>query len=922
MPLSFRAAVSAAAVAVAPFGPSTLLRAQEITPASENSALTAIAARREGPIRIDGRLDEAAWARATAITHFRQRQPIEGIRASQNTEIRILYDENAVYVGARMYDSLGAAGVHGRLARRDQLLTVQGDNGTGAPAVTSDILVVRFDTYHDHLGESLFLINPLGVKGDAISIGASNLDPAWDPVWEGAAHVDSLGWTAEMRIPLSQLRFARSAEQTWGLQVERFTDRLNEWDAWAFWRRAESGGPIKYGSLGGIRVEHRPRSLELLPYVLTGSRFARPAVGDPFHSSPEMTHRVGADVRYLLTSNLTLDATVNPDFGQVEADPAVVNLSAFETFFPEKRPFFVAGAGAFSFGSFSCYFCSNTSNLGVFYSRRIGRPPQLGSYVSGLAAFSELPPASTILGAAKITGRTSNGFTVGMLDAVTSSEAARFQTNADAARLVQQVEPLTNYFVGRVRRDFNQGNTVVGGVLTSAIRRLDDPLLRDSLRQRGEAVGADVRHYWANQRYSIRSQFVISDVAGSPAAITRTMESSAHYFQRPDRTESGDGLFSARYDRTATQLRGYGFYARLAKESGDWLWETANNVRSPGFEVNDLSFLSRADYNWMNANVVRQWTIPGRWYRNIWTSVGGQQQFDYQGVRTDLQGQYFYTMQFPNYWNVRSYYIHRPVVYDDRFTRGGPIVKRAGFNDIGYGISSDNRRRLVFGLNGERGTGVGEPTSFMFLSPNVTVKFGSNASVDFSPNYSRSHGTQYVTRQDDPTATAFYGRRYVFSSIDQRSLSLDTRLNVTFTPTLTLELYAQPFVASGRYDSFEEFAAPRVLRKVVYGRDAGSIAEQRDTAGALTGYLVDPDGAGPASAFVISNPDFSLRSLRGNAVVRWEFRPGSTLFLVWQQTRNGSSSAGTFDLTRDRALLLADRPVNVFQLKVNYWLGL
>ncbi len=678
----------------------------------------------------------------------------------------------------------------------------------------------------------------------------------------------------------------------------------------------------KYGSLSGITVEHRPRSLELLPYVLSGSRFARAASGDPFHSSPEMTRRVGADVRYLLTSNLTLDATVNPDFGQVEADPAVVNLSAFETYFPEKRPFFVAGAGAFSFGSFNCYFCSNTSNLGVFYSRRIGRAPQLGSYVDGLAQFEDNPGSSTILGAAKITGRTSSGFTVGFLDAVTSSEAAHFQTSTGSPRLVQQVEPLTNYFLGRVRRDFNDGNTVIGAVLTSALRRLDDPLLRDSLRQHGEAVGADVRHYWAGQRYSLRSQFVVSDVVGSPSAITRTMESSAHYFQRPDRTETGDGLFSARYDRAATQLRGYGYYARLAKESGDWLWEVANNIRSPGFEVNDLSFLSRADYNWMNANVVRQWTVPGRWYRNIWTSLGGQQQFDYQGMRTDLQGQSFYSMQLPNFWKVNTSYIHHPVVYDDRATRGGPTVKRTGYNDIGFGISGDNRRQLVLGLNGEHATSVGEAGSSLYLTPNATLKFGSNTSVNFAPSYSHSRGTQYVMRQDDPTANAFYGRRNVFARIDQRSLSLDTRLNVTFTPSLTLELYAQPFVANGRYSSFEEFAAPRELRKVVYGRDVGAITEQRDVDGALTGYLVDPDGAGPAESFVISNPDFSLRSLRGNAVLRWEFRPGSTLFLVWQQTRAGSSSAGTFDLSRDRALILADRPINVFQLKVNYWIGL
>jgi hypothetical protein len=896
--------------------------AQTATPAAENVGRTALAARREGDVRIDGRLDEKAWERATPLADFRQTQPVEGAPASERSEIRILYDDDALYVGARMHDSRGATAVRGRLARRDQLLTVQGDNGTGAPSVTSDILVLRFDTFHDRLGESVFLINPLGVKGDALSIGGSNLDPAWDPVWDGAARVDSGGWVAELRIPLSQLRFARGADQTWGVQVERFVDRLNEWDVWAFWRRAEAGGPIKYGSLGGLALADHPRSLELLPYVLTGGRFDSPEDGDPFHSWSEVSYRVGADLRYLLTSNLTLDATINPDFGQVEADPAVVNLSAFETFFPEKRPFFVAGAGTFSFGSFSCYFCSNVSSLSVFYSRRIGRQPQLGGYVDDLADFEDIPDATTILGAAKITGRTRNGYTVGILDAVTEREEARYRADLAQPTRKQSVEPLTNYFVGRLKRDFNAGNTILGGIVTSTVRRFDDQLLRDSLRAHAEAVGVDFRHAWHDQTYTVRSQVALSNVGGSASSIARTMQSSAHYFQRPDRGETTDGLFSVRYDPNATSLRGYGLYARVAKEAGSWLWETAQNVRSPGFEVNDLAFLSRSDYHWMSANLSRQWTVPGRWYRNIFTIAGGQQQFNYDGDRTDLQGQLFYGMQFPNYWNLRSYYIYHPVVFDDRTTRGGPVVKRPGFQDLGFGLTSDNRKRVVFGVNGEWLTGVGETNSNFYVTPSATVKLGPNANVDFTPTYSHSRGTQYVTTVDDATATNFFGRRYVFSQIEQTSLSLDTRLNVTFSPTLTLELYLQPFFASGDYYDFEEFTRPRVLDKVVYGRDVGTVTAQRDADGTIESYTVDPDGAGPAASFTFDNPSFSDRSLLGNAVVRWEYRPGSTIFLVWQQSRSGSAVDGRFDLGRDRARLFGDAPVNIFQLKVNYWLGI
>jgi hypothetical protein len=917
-----RIALLLAAVAIGVTNPHALTAQSAATPASENVGLIAGATRLVGDVRIDGRLDEGAWARATPITRFLQTQPNEGQPSPERTEIRILFDDGSVYVGARMFDSLGTAGVRGRLARRDQLLTFQGDNGTGAPSVTSDVLVLRFDTYFDRLGESVFLINPLGVKADAISIGGSNLDRAWDPVWDGAAAVDSLGWTAEMRIPLSQLRFSRAAEQTWGLQIERFIDRRNEWDVWSYWRRSESGGPVKYGSLTGLVFDRHPRSLEVLPYVLTGSRFAQAKPGDPFHSSADATYRAGADVRYLLTPNLTLDATINPDFGQVEADPAVVNLSAFENFFAEKRPFFVAGAGAFSFGSFSCYFCSNTSNLSVFYSRRIGRPPQLGGYVNDISEFEDVPDAATILGAAKITGRTKSGITVGILNAVTDREVARYRLDEAGPTLRRSVEPRTNYFVGRLKRDFNRGNTQFGGILASTMRQLGgDSLLTAALRSHAEALGTDFRHSWADRRYTIRSQFVVSNVAGSPTAISRTMESSARYFQRPDRTTKGDGLFDADYDVSRTALRGYGLYARMAKENGNWLWETAQNVRSPGFEVNDLAAQSRADFHWMNANVVRQWTVPGSWYRNIWTSIGGQQQFNYDRVRNDMQAQVFYGMQFKNYWNWRSYAIHHPAVPDDRLTRGGPIVKRAGYNDLGFGLTGDNRKRVVFGVNGEWATGVGALNSVYYVSPSATVKFGANANVDFTPSFSSSRGTQYVTRVADVNATTFFGNRYVFSSLDQTTMSLDTRLNVTFTPTLTLELYAQPFVASGKYYEFEEFAAPRAIEKRVYGKDVGTITEVRNVNGELTGYTIDPDGAGSSPSFSIDNPNFSVRSLRGNAVVRWEYRPGSTIFLVWQQQRAGSSREGTFDLGRDRGLLFRDRPINIFQIKVNYWLG-
>ena len=901
-----------------------LMVAPLVARAQENAASSihphappvAEAVRRDGPISLDGKLDDAAWNAAKPITKFTQSQPHEGEPATQRTEIRILYDDQALYIGARVYDSLGAGGIRAPLARRDQLLDANGNNGS-FNSLTTDKIIVVLDPYHNHIDQAWFEVNAAGVKGDQF-----NGDPSWDPIWEAATHVDSLGWTAEMRIPFSQLRFSRDSAQTWGMEVWRYADRLNEKDMWAFWRASESGGPAYYGHLTDLKIGAQPRQFELLPYVLTSEQFKYAQPADPYHSNASTKISAGMDLKYLLTSNLTLDATVNPDFGQVEVDPATINLSAYETYYDEKRPFFVAGNSAFDFGGMNCNFCSNTSSLGLFYSRRIGRAPQLNSYVDGVAQYDDLPEKTSILGAAKITGRTAGGITVGMLDALTNSETAEYVTASGGPTYRQEVEPLTNYFVGRAKKDLRDGATTIGGMFTSTARQMNDTILSDRLRSHAEAAGLDWDHRWAHRDYSWMGSLAASNVAGSTDAISLTERSSAHYFQRPDRRVRSDGLFGTAYDTSATGLRGYGFYTRLAKTGGDWFWETAQNWRSPGFEVNDLSYLDRADYKWMNANIGRQWTTPGSWYRNAVIITGGQQQFNYDGDRTDQQAQVYYGMEFMNYWNLRSFVIYHPAVDDDHLTRGGPVVMRAGYKDGMLQISTDARDRAVFNISVEGGPGVGAHTHMLTISPGVALKPASSVFISLTPSFNSSEdAAQYVTARTDPTATAFYGHRYVFAYLRSHTWSLDTRVNWTFTPNLTLQLYAQPYFAAGDYTSFREFAKPRTLDKVVYGKDVGTITRSTATPTSGAMYTVDPDGAGPAQSFTFGDPNFAYRSLIGNAVLRWEYRPGSTVFFVWTQNRAGTDAVGNFDFTRDRIALLRDRPTNVFQIKVNYWLG-
>jgi hypothetical protein len=873
---------------------------------------TALATAKAGPVTIDGLLGEDSWSRATPVTEFTQVDPNEGKPATQRTEVRFLYDAEALYVGARMFEANGARDVVSRLIRRDA-------------NSESDWFHVVIDGYHDHLGRAFFEVNPAGVKFDALGVGTSNPDPSWDPIWEVATRIDSLGWTAEMRIPYSQLRFSRQESQTWGLQIRRYIQRSHEEDDWSFWKKTEIGGPSRFGHLEGVRIASVPKHLELLPYAVTRSRHVRSATpNDPFNDGSVQDMRLGGDIRALLTSNLTLDATINPDFGQVEVDPATVNLSAFETFFEEKRPFFVAGSGIFEFGNANCYFCSNFNSVESFYSRRIGRSPQGAGLASG--AYADVPENSTILGAAKITGRTSGGITVGLLNAVTRREVADVIRD-DGSRFKQEVEPFTNYFVGRATKDFRGGNLVVGGIATSVVRKLGDVQLRDRLNSHAEALGGDLVLQWDKKNYALFATAELSNVTGDSAAMLRVQRSSARYYQRPDRQFRTSGLFGGSffdgfYRPGATNMRGLATYLRMAKDGGNFNWEAQLNSRTPGFEVNDISFLSRADYVQQVGNFGNNWTIPTRWYRDFSYLVGAQQVQNFDGDLTNRDVHFLLASQTPQFWRWNVWTIHQFQAYDDRALRGGPVAVQPAADIYSMNLSSDSRRAVVLSTNPQFNRNA-EGAFQTRLNASVRWKPVSSLSTTFGPSYNFSRGMrQYVTSVSDPTSTAFFGNRYVLSSLVQKTLSLDTRVAMTFSPTSTLELFVQPFIATGEYSDFKEFNAPRTVQKSVYGRDRGTISTTTDAKGVITGYTVDPDAAGPAASFTFDNPSFNRRSLVGNAVYRWEYRPGSTLYVVWTQSRDDElRNVGTFEFDRDRSALLATHPDNIFLVKINYWLG-
>ncbi|HEU4455119.1 MAG TPA: DUF5916 domain-containing protein, partial [Longimicrobium sp.] len=694
----------------------------------ETTAPTVQAVAHTAPVAVDGALDEGVWSSAPAATGFRQQDPKEGEPATQRTEVRFAYDDEALYVGARMFDSLGAEGVRTRLSRRDQ-------------AAGGDWLELVFDTYHDHTGYTIFRINPSGVKTDAGQASPS-ADPSWDPVYQAATRVDSAGWTAEIRIPWSQLRFSVDTTQTWGVQVWRYVERIAETSMWSFWGKNENGGPSRFGHLQELRIARRPGGWEVMPYAVARASYVSPTQpGSPFQDPKAYDMRVGADIRGLLGSNLTLSATINPDFGQVEVDPAVVNLSAFETSFAEKRPFFVEGSGLFGFGGLNCFTCSNVSGNGLFYSRRIGRRPQ-GS-IPFDREYTEIPQNTDILGTAKLTGRTSRGLEFGVLGALTSSEKARV-IDMEGDELEREVEPMTSYVLGRVRRTFDGGNVTIGAIGTSVVRSFGYDSLRYQLSSHAEAVGADWSVYWGNRAYRVMGNIALTNVTGDSLAIDRIQRSSARYFQRPDREHGSNAVFSDRYDPSATSLRGFGGYLRASKESGLWRWETQVNYRSPGFEVNDAGLQGRADYVWMLANLNRRWTTPNSVYRFLWVTLGGQQQYNFDGLANDRQVHLSTSMDLANYWNTGLYLQYRPEVYDERLTRGGAVVRRAASRYVGFNLATDGRKPLVLATNPgyfTRDDGARE------VSANLEVRYKPASNVQFSvaPSYYRFRTpTQYV----------------------------------------------------------------------------------------------------------------------------------------------------------------------------------
>jgi hypothetical protein len=839
---------------------------------------------------INGILNEELWQNGEWVDDFTQNEPYNGRKASQRTEFKILFDEDNLYVAIKAFDTSPDSIVN-RLTRRDQ--------------ADGDLVGIIVDSFHDLRTGFLFGVSSSGVKYDLMFTNdGQNEDESWDPNWWVKTTINSEGWIAEMKIPFSQLRFDKNSSDVWGLEIARVLYRKNETSFWQHIPKDAPGLIHLIGEMSGLE-QIKPRKIfDITPYGVAKAETFKAEPDNPFRSKGKLAGlNGGIDAKIGVTNNMTMDLTINPDFGQVEADPSEVNLSAYETFFSEKRPFFVEGNNITNFGL--GIGDGGIGNDNLFYSRRIGRRPQ--GYPDLQDKWNaDVPTNTTILGAAKLTGKTKDGLSIGFIDAMTAEEKAEVDTVG--GRMYQTVEPLTNYMVGRIQKDFKEGNTIVGGIFTSTNRDLDKNL-SDIMHKAAYTGGADFTQYFKDKSWMFNLNTAFSLVEGSKTAMLNTQKSSARYFQRPDNNY-------AEVDTNRTSLSGTGGRMQIMKLNGHWNFLGATIWKSPGFETNDLGYIREADQVlsllWMGYN---QWEPKGIYRRfNINSDIYFVNNFGGDLVAKGFE--WNANMGLKNYWNVFTGGNLNSASLSTGMLRGGPMMKSPGETNARFGFSSDNRKKLTFEARVNGSKGKQNSAQNLSLGVEASYKPTNFLVLSLNPGVSKSYSElQYVSR------IKYQGNdKYIFASIDRKTISTSFRVNVNLSPNLTFQYWGQPFVATGKYYDHKFILEPMAPS---YRNRFWTYSENQI---ALNGnkYNVDENLDGKTD-YSFSKRDFNIQEFLSNLVIRWEYNPGSSVFLVWSQTRSSSNESGNLDLINDLGDLFdadANKPHNVFLIKFSYRFGL
>lgn len=849
---------------------------------------TAQAHRLQGePPRIDGLANDAAWDALEWQNNFTQREPYNGKAPSQQTSFKIIYDNINVYAIIRSWDT-SPDSIVSRLSRRD--------NGEG------DAVGIEFDSYNDKQTAFSFIVSASGVKLDKfISGDGGNEDESWDALWDTKTSIDDKGWIAEILIPLNQLRFSSLNNQKWGLQVGRYIFRKDELSLWQPIPRDAPGWVHQFGTLEGISGVRPKRKVEIAPYLVAQAESYERETGNPFRTGKGYKLPFGLDTKIGITSDFTLDLTVNPDFGQVEADPSEVNLTAFESYFPEKRPFFIEGRNQFNF-QFSPGDGDN-SYENLFYSRRIGRSPQGSSRLSdnlGGNEFMNAPENTSIMGAAKVTGKTRNGFSVGLMEAVTSKEIAEIDLNG--ARRKETIEPYTSYLVGSINKEYNEGGTSLGLLITSVNRNVSDVEMK-FLHKNAFTGGLNFTHQWNNKNYFVNLKGFFSRVDGSEEAIIRTQEMSSRYFQRPDASHVS-------IDSSRKSLTGHGGALSIGKNGqGRWRFMGFVTWKSPELEVNDVGYIRTVDdifqVLWVGYRINEPFSI----FRSINLGTNLWRGNNFAGEVTYSGGNINVNAQFTNYWNFGTGINYNGESLSSTALWGGPSLKiPGGWNNWAF-VSTDGRKKVQLSANtyffwGEQSKQKSIDISLGYKPSNaITMSLG----VGVSPSWKELQFVESITWTNET--------RYINASIDQEVYALSFRLNYSITPDLSVQFYGRPFIAKGNYFDFKRITNPRA--SIYSDRFRAFTGNQIVFDSINDNYSIDENSDGTTD-YTIGNPNFNYRTFQSNLVVRWEFRPGSALFFVWSQGRESSEVDYSTTIGYDSGELFGAYPHNVFLLKLSY----
>ncbi len=840
-------------------------------------------------ITINGVFDEPEWQAANWENDFIQHEPIEGDPPFQQTEFAILYDANNLYVAIRAYDT-SPDSISMRMTRRDE--------------IDGDLVGIFIDSYYDKRTSFGFIVSAAGVRSDFInSNDGDSEDDTWDPIWWVKTTITKQGWNSEIRIPLTQLRFEESEEQLWGLQVLRYIFRKDELSSWQLMSRETAGFTSQFGTINGIKNIKPKNSLNLTPYVVARTERFEKEPDNPFRSSGKKNGlEAGLDAKIGLTNYLTMDLTINPDFGQVEADPSQVNLSTYETFFEEKRPFFIEGKNILSYGLM--FGDGDMASNNLFYSRRIGRRPHYSPDLND-GEYADIPDFTKIIGAAKVTGKTKNGWSVGVLESVTAEENAEIRGIGDGQE--QSVEPFTNYFVSRVQKDFSEGNTYVGGMITAVNRNINDEYL-EYLHKSAYSGGIDFVHKWNDKNWLLDAGIYFSQVNGTEEALLQTQTSYSRTYQRPD----ADYLT---LDSSRTSLGGHGGKFTIGKVGGKFKIAGIFSWQSPGLEINDIGYTPEVDNMMQILWAGYRWYEPFSIFRSANININQWLQFDFGGHLTAPGGNINGNAQFKNYWRAFGSYNISGEQISNSALRGGPSLKLPGGTNMHFGFMTNQQKKLTFEGNG--GVYFSKEKNYrntQRINLSVAYRPIKALKIDLSPGfYIENSELQYVSQNDYREDT-----RYIFGKIDRKTLNMSIRINYNISPDLTIQYWCQPFIATGDYSDYKHITNSKADnfndRYNLY--TDGQISYNADS----EAYFIDDNLDGTVD-YNFDKPDFNVKEFLSNLVVRWEYQPGSTIYLVWNQTRNEYINDGTFDLSNNVNDLFDVKGKNIFLLKFSYRIG-